>query len=69
MFTTFAYDPDVFARSSGRAIVCGGSRRPCADERLFSRMTELARDAQALQMPGPDREQLLSLLAASPAPA
>jgi hypothetical protein len=32
-------------------------------------MIELARDAEPLRLPGPDREQLLSLLAASPAPA
>jgi hypothetical protein len=35
----------------------------------MARVVELAREAPPPQMPGPDREQLLSLLAASPAPA
>ena len=69
MFTAFAYDPDVFRAFLGTRNCLWRIEEACADERLFSRMTELAHDAQALQMPGPDREQLLSLLAASPAPA
>jgi flavin-dependent dehydrogenase len=69
MFTAFAYDPDVFRAFLGTRNCLWRIEEACADERLFSRMTELAHDAQALQMPGPDREQLLALLAASPTPA
>jgi hypothetical protein len=69
MFTTFAYDPDVFRAFIGTRNCLWRIEEACADERLFSRMIELGRDAQPLQLPGPDREQLLSVLAASPAPA
>jgi hypothetical protein len=66
MFTTFAYDPDVFRAFIGTRNCLWRIEEACADERLFSRMIELARDAQPLQLPGPDREQVLSLLAALP---
>jgi 2-polyprenyl-6-methoxyphenol hydroxylase-like FAD-dependent oxidoreductase len=69
MFTAFAYDPDVFRAFIGTRNCLWRIEEACADERLFSRMIELAHDARPLLLPGPDREQLLSLLAASPAPA
>lgn len=69
MFASFAYDPDVFRAFIGTRACLWRIGEACADERLMERMIELARDAQPLQPPGPDREQLLSLLAASPAPA
>jgi 2-polyprenyl-6-methoxyphenol hydroxylase-like FAD-dependent oxidoreductase len=68
MFMSFAYDPDVFRAFLGTRNCLWRIEEACADEHLFSRMIELARDAEPPQMPGPDREQLLSLLATSPAP-
>jgi 2-polyprenyl-6-methoxyphenol hydroxylase-like FAD-dependent oxidoreductase len=69
MFMSFAHDPDTFRAFLGTRNCLWRIEEACADERLFSRMIELARDAEPMQMPGPDREQLLSLLATSPAPA
>jgi hypothetical protein len=69
MFASFASDPDVFRAFIGVRACLWRFGEVCADERLMERMIELARDAEPLQMPGPDREQLLPLLAASPAPA
>jgi hypothetical protein len=69
MFTAFAYDSDVFRAFVGTRNCLWRIEEACADERLMERMLELARDAPPLQLPGPDREQLLSLLTAAPAPA
>ncbi|MGZ4255320.1 MAG: FAD-dependent oxidoreductase [Solirubrobacteraceae bacterium] len=69
MLASFAYDADVFRAFIGTRACLWRIEEACSDERLFARMIELARDAEPLQLPGPDREQLLSLLAASPAPA
>ena len=69
MFTAFAYDPDVFRAFVGTRNCLWRIGEACADERLTERMLELARDAEPLQLPGPDREQLLSLLTAAPARA
>jgi hypothetical protein len=69
MFASFVYDPDVFRAFIGTRACLWRIGEACADERLMDRMVDLARDAEPLQLPGPDREQLLSLLAASPAPA
>ena len=69
MFASFAHDPDVFRAFIGTRACLWRIGEVCADERLMDRMLELARDAEPLQLPGPDRDQLLSLLAASPAPA
>jgi 2-polyprenyl-6-methoxyphenol hydroxylase-like FAD-dependent oxidoreductase len=69
MFASFAYDPDVYRAFIGTRACLWRIGEACADERLLSRMIELARDAEPLRLPGPDRDQLLSLLAASPAPA
>ncbi len=69
MFASFAFDADVFRAFLGTRACLWRIEEACADERLMQRMTELARDAPPLRLPGPDREQLLSLLAASPAPA
>jgi 2-polyprenyl-6-methoxyphenol hydroxylase-like FAD-dependent oxidoreductase len=69
MFASFAYDPEVFRAFIGVRACLWRISEACADERLMDRMIELARDAEPLRLPGPDREQLLSLLAASPTPA
>lgn len=69
MFASFAYDADVFRAFLGTRNCLWRIEEACADERLMSRMNEIARDAEPMQMPGPDRAQLLALLAASPAPA
>jgi 2-polyprenyl-6-methoxyphenol hydroxylase-like FAD-dependent oxidoreductase len=69
LFASFAYDPDVFRAFIGTRACLWRIGEACADERLLSRMIELAREAEPLQLPGPDREQLLALLAGSPAPA
>jgi 2-polyprenyl-6-methoxyphenol hydroxylase-like FAD-dependent oxidoreductase len=69
MLASFAYDPDVFRAFIGTRGCLWRVQEACADERLMERMIELARDAEPLRLPGPDREQLLSLLAATPAPA
>jgi hypothetical protein len=69
MFASSAFDADVFRAFIGTRACLWRIGEACADERLMERMIELARDADPLRLPGPDREQLLSLLAASPAPA
>jgi hypothetical protein len=69
LFATFLYDPDVFRAFIGTRACLWRIGEACADDRLVDRMTELARDAEPMPLMGPDREQVLALLAASPAPA
>lgn len=68
LFAAFPHDPDVFRAFLGTRACLWRVEEACADERLFERMIELGRDAEPMQLPGPDRQQLLALLAASPAP-
>ena len=67
LFASFPYDPDVFRAFIGTRACLWRIEEACADERLMGRMIELAHDAEPMRLPGPDREQLLSVLAASPA--
>ncbi|MGZ4304028.1 MAG: FAD-dependent oxidoreductase [Solirubrobacteraceae bacterium] len=69
LFASALYDPDVFRAFIGTRACLWRIAEACADQRLMERVIELAREAKPPQLPGPDREQLLALLAASPAPA
>lgn len=64
-----AGDADAFRAFLATRCCLARQAEVLADERLLARILELATGAERPPLPGPDRERLLQLLAASPTAA